>query len=46
MNTQEVHEERQSRAEFLASVDLLSALTRVDIERLAAKCAVAAAGVR
>src|SRR6266702_1685001 len=31
MDTQET----QSRAEFLASVDLLSALTRIDIERLA-----------
>ena len=36
MNTQEMSaEERQSRAEFLATVDLLSALTRNAIERLA-----------
>jgi hypothetical protein len=31
MNTQEI----QSQVEFLASVELLSALTRADIERLA-----------
>ena len=42
MNTQET----QSRVEFLASVDLLSALTRVAIERLAQSAAVATAGVR
>ena len=36
MNTQEMSaEERQSRVEFLATVDLLSALTRNAIERLA-----------
>lgn len=35
MYTQEAQSETQSPAEFLASVDLLSALTRIDIERLA-----------